>query len=72
MKAKDLIKLLKENPEAEIIIPTYTGCLTEHLTLQKTNLISSGNKVPCFEATNCGYVGRDGVVKKNALFILST
>lgn len=72
MKAKELIKILKDNPEAEVVIPTYTGCLTPHLLLKRIDLFKSGDQIPDFDATNSGRITKSGSIKKGSVFILNT
>ena len=42
MKAKHLAELLLQNPEAEVILFSYTGALTESVAISKVRRIRSG------------------------------
>jgi hypothetical protein len=44
MKAKELIEILKQNPEAEVVHYEYTGSCTPLLGITEVELVLSGDR----------------------------
>jgi hypothetical protein len=69
MKAKNLIKLLEQFPEAEVLISVYTGSDTPVVDVEAT-LIQKGGVIPSFDGSMTSLVNKKtGITKCDVIFI---
>jgi hypothetical protein len=73
MKAKDLAKILLENPEATVVFDEYIGCDTPVVDIGNVEVYKKGQKIQNFDGSCSKAVNyKDATCKTDVLRILSS
>lgn len=68
MKAKDLAKILLQNPEAEVVIQEYMGD-NFFVSIEHAELYQKGSKIPNPVRSGTGAIGNPGNCKVDVIYI---
>lgn len=68
MKAKELIKLLEQNPEAEVLYPDY-DCIGNTLKVDDAELHKSGSRVKSWGDTSDNKFTENGIFKTDVIIL---
>ncbi len=72
MIAKDLAKILMENPEAEVVHYEYTGCLTPLYSIRNYSIGEKDSICECYDGGYGNFINNENLVLLKDIIILTS